>query len=254
MLTAAIVLYHNDPVVLMEAVDSFLATPMRKILYLIDNSNTNSLESYFQGRDEVVYIHTGKNVGFGAGHNHILKDIASKSDYHLILNPDAYFDKEVIPLLVKQLKSDSQIGIIAPKILYADGTFQHSIRRFPRVYDFLLRRVKFLGKLFKNAFDKINYLNGPIDRPLDVEAVSGCFQLFRTSVFLGVKGFDTRYFMYMEDLDICREVHKMGYKVLYYPDISVFHRSEYASKKSMKLFRIHLQSIFRYFVKWGIKV
>ena len=254
MLTAAIVLYHNNPLVLKAAVESFLATPLEKKIFLIDNSSNDELRSYFEVNKELEYIFSGKNLGFGAGHNLILDEIERISSYHLILNPDAYFDPDVLPLLVRQLETKYKIGLIAPKIVYPNGEFQLSIRRYPRVYDFFLRRISFLGKIFKSSFEKTNYLNAEIDKPLEVEAVSGCFQLFRSSVYVKVGGFDDRYFMYMEDIDICRKVNNYGKSVLYFPKAIVYHRSEYASKKSIKLFNTHVKSILQYFLKWGIKL
>ena len=251
MLTAAIVLFHNDKDVLSQAVNSFLEVPMEKRLYLIDNSKTDYLkEKYID--PEITYIHTGQNLGFGKGHNLILKELSKNSNYHLILNPDAYFSPEVVPTLVDCLKNDPSIGIIAPKILYPDGTFQKSIRRFPKVQDFLIRRVPGFKYLFKKAFERANYLNRTMKSSIEAEAVSGCFQLFRTNIFLDVQGFDPRYFMYMEDIDICRKVHAIGYKVVYFPFVFVYHHSAYGSKKKFKLLWAHIKSIIEYFLKWSI--
>lgn len=251
MLTAAIVLYNNDEKILEKAVNSFLATPIAKKLYLIDNSETDRFRNRFSS-DEITYIYTGENLGFGKAHNLVLKEFGTYSQYHLILNPDAYFDSEVIPLLLNKLKSSDDIGLIAPEIQYPDGTFQKSIRRFPKLYDFLLRRVPGLKFVFKKEYERGNYLEGPTNVAMKVDAVSGCFQIFKTSVFKEIKGFDERYFMYMEDLDICRKVKQLGYDVLYFPEVTVYHHSAYGSKKSVRLFRVHLSSIVRYFMKWGI--
>jgi len=142
---------------------------------------------------------------------------------------------------------------VAPKILYSNGDFQKSIRKFPKIQDFLLRRIPGLKNIFKDAFNKGNYLDRDISKPLFVDAVSGCFQVFRANVFIGIGGFDTRYFMYMEDIDICRKVHEYGFKVLYYPNTTVYHRSAYGSKKKIKLLVAHIQSIVKYFLKWNFK-
>lgn len=250
MLTAAIVLYNNDEKVLRQAIDSFLAVPLEKRLYLIDNSSTDSFRSCFIS-EEITYLHTGENLGFGKGHNQILEELKVKSKFHLILNPDAYFDPDVIPLMIKEIEARRKIGIIAPKILYPDGSFQLSIRRFPKIYDFVLRRIPGIKNIFKSTFNKGNYLDGPVDQPMNVEAVSGCFQIFDTDIFVKINGFDERYFMYMEDLDICRKVHEIGYNVLYYPLVKVYHHSAYDSKRKPKLLFIHLSSILKYFIKWN---
>ena len=108
-----------------------------------------------------------------------------------------------------------------------------------------------MKNVFKDTFNKGNYLDGPKDKPMYVDAVSGCFQLFDAKVFTKIAGFDERYFMYMEDLDICRKVHEAGYNVLYYPLVTVHHHSAYDSKKNPKLLWIHLNSIVKYFIKWN---
>ena len=250
MVTASIVLFHNNIDLLTQAVDSFLATPIEKKLYLIDNSQTDALGSTFRS-EEIQYIHTGQNLGFGKAHNLILRELEAISEFHLVLNPDVYFDSDVIPLLINDLKSDAALGLIAPKILYPDGSFQNSIRRFPKFRDLLIRRIPFFKRIFKKAFRRGNYLDHPLNKPMYVDAVSGCFQLFKTQIFLDIDGFDSRYFMYMEDIDICKKVHVLGNKVLYNPNAIVYHHSEYGSKRSLKLFLIHMKSIFRYFNKWN---
>lgn len=251
MLTGAIVLFHNEEHILTQAVNSFLSTPLEKRLYLIDNSKTDYLRKFYISA-EITYIHTGENLGFGKGHNLILEELEEISSYHLILNPDTYFNSDVIPLLIDCLEKDQSIGIAAPKILYPNGDFQKSIRRFPKIQDFLIRRIPGFGSVFKSAFKRANYLDQLGERQMEVEAVSGCFQLFRTSIFLKVQGFDSRYFMYMEDIDICRKVHNIGLRVVYLPTAIVYHHSEYGSKKEFKLLWAHIRSIIKYFVKWNI--
>lgn len=252
MLTGSIVLYNNDERILTQAVKSFLDTPLKKRLFLIDNSSSDKLRKFYIS-DEITYIHIGKNIGFGKAHNLVTKELKNVSEYHLILNPDAYFSKEVLPNLIEQMCKDESMGLIAPKILYPNGNLQNSIRRFPKIQDFFLRRIPLLNRFFKREFNKVNYLNISKHRSTEVEALSGCFQLFKTKVFLKVNGFDPRYFMYMEDIDICRKVKQMGYKVFYSPNVAVYHHSEYGSKKKINLLLVHLSSIIKYFYKWRFR-
>ncbi|MBU3820663.1 glycosyltransferase [Flavobacteriaceae bacterium XHP0103] len=249
VLTGAIVLYNNDENKLKNAIKSFLDTPINKKLYLIDNSETNKLKNIYQS-EEITYIHTGKNLGFGKAHNLVLNEISNKSKYHLVLNPDVYFEKDIIPLLIEHLLNKPETGIIVPKILYPNGEYQHSVRRFPKIYDFFIRRIPLFKNLFEKSFNNLNYLNIINKEPINVQAVSGCFQLFRTDTFIKINGFDTRYFMYMEDIDVCRKVKGINKFVTYVPEVVAYHHSEYGSKKSIKLLLIHFKSIFMYFLKW----
>ena len=251
MLTGAIVLYNNDVEKLKNAIDSFLNIQHDKHLYLIDNSETRKLETILDYGDAVTYFHVGKNVGFGAGHNiAISKASLKESKYHLILNPDVYFNNTTTIELIKFLDENVSVGLVAPKIKYPNGELQHSIRKFPKPQDFVIRRIPFFTKCFNNAYKKAHYLDVEIKEPMSVDTVSGCYQLFAMQTLLKIKGFDERYFMYLEDIDICKEVLKAGYKVYYYPQATVVHFLEKGSAKKIKLLGIHIQSIIKYFLKW----
>ena len=252
MLTASIVLYHNDKAILDQAVQSFLSIPQAKRLYLIDNSNTAIFKDAYKD-DEVSYIHTGNNLGFGKGHNYILEELKLNSSFHLILNPDAYFDESVVPEMMKFMRTDNSIGVMGPKILFPDGTLQPSIRKFPDMIDLIIRKAPGLSSIFKKKYMRSHYLDLDLSTPTEVDTVSGCFQLFRSEVFTKINGFDTRYFMYMEDLDICREVKIKGYKVVYFPNQFVYHYFAKESSKKFKLLRMHISSIIKYYTKWYIK-
>ena len=104
-ITATIVLYHEDIMILQKTVDSFLKIPLKKKLFLVDNSATRSLSSFFI-HEEIEYIFSGKNIGFGKGHNFVLEKLNSK--YHLLLNPDIVFTEDVISILIDQLERSKQ--------------------------------------------------------------------------------------------------------------------------------------------------
>ena len=83
--------------------------------------------------------------------------------------------------------------------------------------------------------------------------VQGSFMLFKTKDLIDLKGFDQRYFMYMEDVDICRRIDLSGKKKLYFPKVEVTHTHRKGSSKKIRLFFIHMSSIIKYFMKWGFK-
>lgn len=250
MLTASLVLFHNPAEKLREVLESFLAIPGKKHLYAVDNSKNRNLETLFSGYDEVTYLWTGENLGFGKGHNYVLHRLGQNSLYHLILNPDIYFEPEEPRKLQAYLETHPKVGVVGPQINYPDGRLQHSIRRFPRLLDFAIRRVPGLIKVFRKRYHRTHYLDRDLSVPQEVDSLLGCFQLFRTSVFQQIGGFDKRYFMYLEDIDICREVLSSGYQVVYYPAARIFHHYEKASSKSAKLFLAHLKSIRLFLFKW----
>jgi GT2 family glycosyltransferase len=88
------------------------------------------------------------------------------------------------------------------------------------------------------------------DKQMNVPYLSGCFMLLRTQAAAEVGLFDERYFMYPEDMDLTRRIHRR-YQTIYYPEVSIVHEHSKASYKSLKMFGIHAINMCRYFNKWG---
>jgi len=245
MITASIILYKEDIEILKKTVDCFLELPLQKKLFLIDNSPDNNLENHFLN-ENIEYVFVGNNIGFGAAHNLIIDKITS--EFHLILNPDVTFSSKVIPTLINKLKTDEKVAFISPQVKYPSGKLQYTCRKYPTFLELVFRKLN----IFKKYTHKREYRDLDLSKPFYPEFIYGSFLLFKTSIFKEIKGFDTRYFLYMEDVDICRKIDAAGLKKLYYPleEISHIHRKE--SSKKVKLFFYHLSSALKYFSKWGI--
>jgi hypothetical protein len=249
-ISATIVLYEQDNEVLKKTIESFLLIPLKKRLFLIDNSKSNFLEKEFN-HAEISYHFVGKNIGFGAGHNLVLGQIKQHSEYHLILNPDVSFSGEVIPKLIKEFQNKADIAMIAAKIVFPDGRNQISCRRYPSPRDLFIRRSGFLKRIFISAIHKGEYRDKDLTKLFYPDFVHGCFMLFKTDDFIKIGGFDKRYFLYMEDVDICRKIDAIGKKKMYFPNEQITHILKKESSKNVRLFFIHLISSIRYFKKWG---
>ncbi len=245
-ITASIVLYNENFEELSKTIDSFLKTPLSKKLFLIDNSPTNTLKGKFKHPD-IEYIHNKKNVGFGAGHNTVLENIKNIATYHLVLNPDVIFNPDVITNLIKELEKEKHLAIIAPKVVFPNGEPQYSCRRYPLFSELILR---WLG-IENNTVKKGIYKDKDLTKPFYPEFIQGSFMLFKTEDFVKLNGFDERYFLYMEDVDICRKMEALGKKKMYYPNEQIIHTLKKGSSKNIKLFFIHLHSILKYFRKWS---
>lgn len=231
---------------LQATVDCFLQIPASKKLFLIDNSLTNTLQKHFQN-PEIEYIFLGSNLGFGNAHNIALNKIKNLSRVHLILNPDVIFEPQVIPSLMKELDSDSTVSMISPQVFYPNGALQYTCRKAPTFLGLLYRK---LG-VFKKTVFEIEYRNQDLSKPFYPEFIYGSFMLFNTNDFLNTNGFDNRYFLYMEDADICREQFDRGKRILYYPQVNIVHVHRRESSRNLKLFYYHLISAIKYFKKWG---
>lgn len=247
-LSCSIVLYKNNPLIVKKAIDSLIAQNLKINIYIYDNSPTDDLRSHLI--NDVNYIYNPKNVGFGKAHNYCIEKGRLDSQYHLILNPDVYFEAGVLEKLIEQLKTNKEVGLIAPKILYPNGEIQYSCRMLPTPVELIVRRLPIISLFFKKWIQDRDLYFTQYNKKFSPPFILGCFMLVPHQVFDIVGKFDERYFMYMEDFDLTRRI-KERYKTLFYPEVSVYHSYERQSAKKIKLLLIHLQSAFYYFNKWG---
>ena len=252
LLTASIVLYKHDFKTVERAIRSFLSVPVTKKLYLINNDPSVEMEKFTH--PEVDYISNDRNLGFAKGHNSILNKIMDQSYYHLVLNPDVYFDSEILEHLVDTMNKDEELALIAPKVNYFDGSPQLSCRRYPTLIGLASRRSPFVRRLFFKRYQRETYQDQDLKQAFSPDWVHGCFMLFRTSDFVEMKGFDERYFLYMEDVDICRKIDGLNKRKRYEAQVEIFHELNRESVRNLTAFRHHIISIFQYFYKWGIKL
>jgi GT2 family glycosyltransferase len=251
--TASIVLYHNDRSVLQKAILSFLNTNLNVELFLFDNSMTNELFNIVEDK-RIIYHFNNKNIGFGSGHNFAIKYFEKKSNYHLVLNPDVYFNQNNIEKIFNYMNNNKSVGLLMPKILYPNNEIQYLCKRNPTPFILFIRR--FLNfKFFKHYINSINYSYEFRDFNYNKEIsnipyLSGCFMFFRMNIFKDIGYFDERIFMYIEDADITRRVLSK-YKTVYYPYAEVYHHFEKGSHKNLKLMFYSIHGAIIYFNKWG---
>jgi len=198
-------------------------------------------------------LHPGINLGYGAGHNLALRSLAPDSaPYHLILNPDVQLPNEALAELGALMDSMPQIGLLMPRVLYPDGSMQYLCKLLPTPLDLILRRfaVGPLRWLFDGRMNRYDMKDRDYSRPMCVPVLSGCFMFTRRSVLEAVGGFDERFFLYMEDTDLCRRIGDVS-RLLFWPGTTVVHRHAQGSYKSFVLLNIHMRAAIAYFNKWG---
>ncbi|MGO4819420.1 glycosyltransferase family 2 protein [Flavobacterium sp. W22_SRS_FP1] len=252
-ITSCIVLYRNDRTMLEKAINSFLNTELNVKLYLVDNSSSDELKTL--GMDtRVEYIHNPSNPGFGAAHNiAIEKAIEEGSKYHLVLNPDIYFEKGTLEKLCLFMDSNADVGHVMPKVTYPNGDFQYLCKTNPTFFDLFARGFmpSFLKKIFQKRMAAYEYKNQDYNKIIyDIPYLSGCFMFLRTSTLKKVGFFDDRIFMYLEDADLTRRFLEISHTV-YYPEAHVYHHFAKLTHKEFKFKWITIQSAFIYFNKWG---
>jgi GT2 family glycosyltransferase len=246
----SIVAYKSDPTELEQAIRSFMNTPLRVKMLVVDNSPSQALGPMCRDLGS-EYLFTSGNCGFGAGHNIALKQ-PSVSQYHLVLNPDVRFEPNVLVELVDFLALNESVGLVMPRVQYPDGSAQNLCKRLPDPLDMLSRRTfpRTLKRWCHTRMSLFELSDFNTNMVLSVPYLSGCFMLLRKKCLLECGLFDERFFLYFEDVDLTRRIHER-YETVYYPYAKITHRHDRGSYKSLRLLFYGIQSAVRYFNKWG---
>ena len=249
MLNISIVLYHPDWQQVAELTQVFLQSNKVEHIYWIDNSPVaeNSLPIR---SPKISYRHNVRNIGYGAAHNIAIREsIYDDIPYHLVINPDIIVDSQVIETLLAFMDQHLEVGMVMPKVLYPNGEQQYLCKLLPTPLDVFGRR--FLpNSWIKRRNDRYEMRSSGYDKMMNVPYLSGCFMLLRTQAIQKARLFDERFFMYPEDMDLTRRIHR-DYLTIYFPYVSVIHNHEHASYKSLKMMWVHIVNMCRYFNKWG---
>jgi len=249
VISASLVLYENSPEVYSHAITSFLNGVNDGVLVISDNSKIPLVHPLFN-HSRVIYIFNDANLGFGAAHNVAIAAIPKYSHFHLILNPDIRFDLDVIRHLVAVMESNAGIGALMPRINFPDGSLQRLCKLLPTPINLIFRRFIPIKSIQNKINTTYELYDLPQDKLIDVPMISGCFLLVRTDLLKNLRGFDERYFMYLEDVDLIRRIGDVA-KVTYDPRVSVTHDYAKGSYRNLKLLGYHLTSAIRYFNRWG---
>ncbi len=256
-LSVSLVLYKTDPAELAELFATLASSDLMEWI-AVDNGANEDKNLSARLHDAVNeaggrYLASDCNLGFGAGHNLALaSQNGSFPEFHLMLNPDILLQREVLSQLLQKMQICPDVGLLMPKVVYADGTFQPVCKLLPTPADFALRRFApaFLKNLLRKKLARYE-LEGIENVECDkVPFLSGCFLFARRSVLERVGGFDERFFLYLEDVDLCRRMAEHS-KLLYWPEVSVVHLCYRGAYRSTKLMLLFLRSAIAYFQKWG---
>jgi len=257
-LSICIVAYnnYNDIKEALVSLEKYTSCRLKKKIYIVDNganiSNPRDVEDFkkfISEYKEIEYYNPGDNIGFGGGHNFILDKI--DSDYHAIINPDIIFCEDAFSKIINWMDNNKDVGMAIPLIVDEDGKRQDVYRLELTVFDMFNRM--FLNSAFQKRANKHIMKNMDYSTPFQVPFGQGSFLVIRTSLFKELSGFDERFFMYVEDADLCKRLNQIS-KLLYYPYAKVIHKWEKGSHKNKVLFKYHIQSMIYYFKKWGWKL
>ncbi len=221
---------------LLEDIGRFCANRATVLVTLNTDDPEPLLASRMPGAIEV--ISNVRPKGFGANHNAAFAKC--QTPFFCVANPDLRLRANPFTSLSETL-SDPAVGVVGPLVRNPSGSVEDSARRFPSV-------SSLLGKLWGGATGP----DYPIDHgPIAVDWIAGMFMLFRADTYRAVGGFDEDYFLYYEDVDLCRRLTRLGMKVLYDPLAEVAHDARRASHRDIRLAGHHIASIVRFLTRGG---
>jgi len=185
---------------------------------IVDNGSgddsVEQFEKFAMNKKNLIVVESRENVGFARGNNLGLEK--SKGEYKLLLNSDTKVTKGAIDELVKFAEEHDDAGVVVSRLLNKDGSIQASAFRTPtierNVQQWWLGKRDLLDKYFPKGKD-----------PVKVEVVVMAAYLITPKAYEKVGGLNGKYFMYYEDFDYCREVHKAGLNIYYLPKSEVYH-------------------------------
>lgn len=224
--------------------------------FLVDNGGDGTAAMVRERFPWVTIIEGHGNVGFGAGNNLAFR--RASGAYVMLVNPDLTIFPGEIEKLVAHADADPTVGLIGPRLVNPDRTVQRTFHRFPGALIPIYRRTP-LGRTSWGRRAVAEYLMEDAD-PTAVQDVDGLFGaaiLIRRSALDAIGHFDERFFMYFEDVDLCRRAWEAGWRVVYAPVVELVHYHQRESEVRHlwgaplnRLARTHIASGLKYFWKY----
>ena len=254
-LTFSIVAYKNYSQIInaVNSINRYTKNYSKEII-VVDNTEQEFFSSYIKdinklkSLDNVIYIQNLKNLGFGKANNIALSKARGK--YFVICNPDILLIEDSFSKIVPYLETNLNIGGIIPKLIDQQYKIEPVYRRNITLWDILIRYFN-PGGIFNKRRAYHTMQDMDYSKSFKVPFGQGSFLVIRTSLMKELHGFDDRYFMYMEDADLCKRLNNLSV-LEYFPDTSVIHLWQKGSHKNPKLMKWHIKSMIKYFRKWGI--
>ncbi len=220
-------------------------------IFVVDNNSDDGSVDFLKKRfPDIRYIENLENVGFGKANNQAIKE--AKGTFTLIINPDTLVSEDTFSVLVEHMDNHPLCGAAGCKILNPDGTFApESKRSVPTLWS-SISKVTGLSSLFPTSklFEEY-YLNSVEENEkASVPVLSGSFMFWRTKLLKELGGFDERFFMYGEDIDLCYRVQDTEYHIDYVPETSIIHYKGESSKKGdLRYIRVFNKALYQFFDK-----
>jgi GT2 family glycosyltransferase len=223
---------------------------LRLEIFVVDNnSHDGSVEMVETEFPHVRVMRSAVNLGFGAANNLALA--LAQGRYIVLLNSDAFLCPDSLRLSVEHMDEQPKVGLAGGQLVGRDSSWQPSARMFPSILsDFLVLTglaAKFPKSRFFGSFDR-TWANQLV--PAEVDWVPGAYSIIRTEALQKVGFFDPEFFLYSEEVDLCRRIQNAGYKIMYWPDIVVVH---IGGESSRQIKTLEMSSAGAQLVRWRMR-
>jgi N-acetylglucosaminyl-diphospho-decaprenol L-rhamnosyltransferase len=245
---AAVVVSYNVRDLLVECLASLRADGIEEIVVVDNASSDGSVEAVRAADPQASVIALTDNLGFGTAANRGVA--ATSTPFVLVMNPDLVVEPGANKALVEALERDLRLAVVGPRIDTPDGQVYPSARRFPDLLE--AAGHGFLGFVWPgNPYSRrYRMLDWDHDRPADVDWVAGTYLAVRRAAWDQLGGFDERYFMYLEDVDLCWRMWRAGWRVGYDPAARVTHAIGRSTDQTpYRMILAHHRSLLRYSAK-----
>lgn len=198
-------------------------------IIVVDNGSTDSTVPWIQSNyPQIMIIQNSRNLGVARARNQGLR--AARGRACCILDIDTVLVNDALSYLKRCLDSEENIGIVAPRMFYADWTFQENCRQFPTLTNKLQRLLSY-GILHKRMAD-YSFIGPDLKKPIDVPYAIGACQMFRKNLLDEIGFLDEHIFYGPEDADFCLRAWKHGWRVVYEPAAKVLHHEQRLSYRN----------------------
>lgn len=209
-------------------------------IIIVDNNSPDKklpdTEKKFKHND-IYFYYLNENIGFGKGCNFGFSK--AKGEFICFLNPDTILKENIFTQILEEFNHDISIGIIGPKQQIRKPFFDFSAGYSPKII-FELFNLIGLGVFLEGAIMHFKVKNNM--RPIQVNWILGACIIIKSDLFKSLDGFDKDYFMFFEEVDLCKRVLNKGYKVMYEPQLKIHHIGSVSGKKDYTLYTIRTYS------------
>jgi GT2 family glycosyltransferase/lipopolysaccharide/colanic/teichoic acid biosynthesis glycosyltransferase len=211
-------------------------------IFVVDNASTDGSQEFLTSRfPTITFIRNDENVGFASANNQAIRK--AKGTYTLIINPDTLIQENTLSTLLAHMQSNPNSAAAGCKLLNPDGSFApESKRSIPTPLTALYKVLGFSASYYMSSLGENE--SGP------VPVLSGAFMFCRTDVLQALGGFDERFFMYGEDIDLCYRILLAGYDIDYVPTTSIIHyKGESTKKDNLDYVILFNKAMYQFFEK-----